>query len=241
MHLGHQTKRVYEILLGSREGLTVAEIAFKLRTASADVYRLTRPLLDFGLVEASRGRPVKLFAKPPDQGLGLYLMNQSHWFQSQFASPETGVFKLKEEKDNMQLEFIQGRDELMRVSVDEMVKTTKSVDLLRSGHEIPADLMLEMIRAIGREVKIRMIIQDYGQENKEMVGNWIKNGILVRKAGIKHLRLMIYDAGVGYFMSYKHSDSGQDIGMKIIYPAFTAILSQYFEDLWRKSEKISAN
>jgi sugar-specific transcriptional regulator TrmB len=231
---------VYEFLLKEGGGVPVAEIGTKLLIAPADIYRLIKPLSEAGLIKRSPNYPATLAAIEPCEALSLFLLAQSRWFNEQFKSPTKVVNSQKSAGRNtgMQLEFIQGRDELMRVSVDEMAKTTKSVDLLRSGHEIPADLLLEMTRAIGRNVKIRMIIQDHGPENKEMVENWVKNGILVRRTNLKSLRLMIYDSKVGYFMSYKHSDSGRDMGMKIVYPAFAAILSRYFEDLWQEAEKI---
>lgn len=238
MHLSKQTEEIYTILIREGKPLSASELAFQVRVAATDVYRLIKSLLDIGLVEKSTGRPRMFRSNPIDEGRGLFLVKQSLWFSDRFGSQGDHSGKDSTPTDEeMQLSFVQGRDELMRVSVDEVIKSSESIDLLRSGHEIPSDLMLAMVQAIKRGVKIRMLVQDYGVENEEQVHNWQKNGILVRRTELKHLRLMIYDSSVGYFMSYKHSDSGQDVGMKIAYPAFTAILSQYFENLWQKSEK----
>jgi hypothetical protein len=49
---------------------------------------------------------------------------------------------------------------------------------------------------------------------------------------------MLYDSKIGYFMSYKHSDSGQDLGMKLVYQPIVAILQDYFDRLWRDSKPI---
>ena len=83
-----------------------------------------------------------------------------------------------------------------------------------------------------------MLIQDYSSENAEQVLNWQKNGIIVRKTPLRHLRLMIYDNSTVYFMSYKHSDSEKDLGMKIKYPPLAVIFSQLFEEWWQKAEII---
>jgi sugar-specific transcriptional regulator TrmB len=238
VRLSPQSQKVYEVLLKEGGGLTIAEIAFKLRIAAGDVYRLAKPLLDIGLVERSIGRPFRLATRPNSNGLDIFLSVESRWFVNHFPQSKNSSGS-NVPPGEMQLEFIQGRDELMRKSVFEIDQCTKSVDLLRSGHEIPTDTMRALAQAIKRRVKVRMLIQDYENENKDQVANWIKNGILVRKTAIKSLRLMIYDSNVGYFMSYKHSNSGQDMGMKIVYPPFAVILSNYFQELWKKSTVIS--
>lgn len=232
--MGLQTRQIYKILIEENCALTSGELALKIRVSASDIYRLTKTLLDIGLIEKIKGRPVKFQAKPVSEGSGFFLLNESRWFDDQFGLQ----IQVKEQAD-MQMEFIQGRDELMRVSATETDKCSKSVDLLRSGHEIPPDTMRATVQAIQRGVKVRMLIQDYGEENREQVDNWLRNGILVRKTTLKHLRLMLYDSKVCYFMSYKHTDSGQDQGMKIVYPPFAAILSEYFNKLWQESEKIT--
>lgn len=126
----------------------------------------------------------------------------------------------------------------MNLSAQEIAKAIKSVDLLRSGHEIPADVMLSLIEAKRKGISTRMLIQDYSDENAEQVANWIKNGIEVRKTNLKHVRLMLYDSQIVYFMSYKHEDSGKDMGMKINYPPFAVILSQLFDTWWEKAKTI---
>jgi sugar-specific transcriptional regulator TrmB len=235
MQLSPQSQKVYEILLREKDGLAVSEIAFKLRVAAGDIYRLIEPLLEIGLIRKTGGRPFRLFIRPANDGLNLYLLDQSRWFQDRFGSQ---VEKRNGQPESMQLEFIQGRDDLMRVSATEIDQCSKSVDLLRSGHEIPANTMRALVQAIKRGAKVRMLIQDYDESSKEQVVNWIKNGISIKKTDLKYLRLMLYDSKIGYFMSYKHSDSGQDLGMKLVYQPIVAILQDYFDRLWRDSKPI---
>jgi len=234
MHLGLQTRQIYKILIEKNGPLTAGELALKIGVSATDIYRLAKTLLDIGLIEKIKGRPVKFQAKPVSEGSGLFLLNESRWFGDQFGS---GI--REKESSDMQFDFVQSRDELMKKSATEIDESKISVDLLRSGHEIPGETMRAMVAAIHRGVKIRMLIQDYDSENEEQVGNWVRNGICVRVTDLKHLRLMIYDSKVCYFMSYKHSESGQDQGMKIVYPPFAAILLQYFDELWEKGKKIS--
>jgi hypothetical protein len=228
---GRQTREVYKHILKSRDGITIADIASKLRISASDVYRLTMPLLKVGLILKNNERPFKLFAG--GGGLDLFLATQSEWFTENFKDGNP-----KRKSNNMSFNFVQGRDELMKVSITEMDDSVKSIDILRSGREIPSDTMFSMISAIKRGVKVHMLIQEYDRENKEMVGNWIRNGVEVRFTKAKNIRIMVFDSEVGYFMSYRHSDSGQDLGMKIDYEPFALMLSQYFASLWKKAKVI---
>lgn len=231
MFWGRQTREVYKHILKSREGITVAEIASKLRISASDVYRLALPLIEMGLILKNNERPFKLFAG--EGGLDLFLTAQSEWFSKNFKDGNP-----KRKNKDMSFDFVQGRDELMKVSITEMDNSIKSIDLLRSGREIPTDTMLSMVSAVKRGVKVRMLIQEYDRENKEMVGNWIRNGVEVRFTKAKNIRIMVFDSKVGYFMSYRHTDLGQDLGMKIDYEPFALILSQYFSSLWKKAKVI---
>jgi len=228
---GRQTREVYKHILKIREGITVAEIASKLRISASDVYRLASPLIKMGLVLKNSERPFKLFAG--GEGLDLFLATQSEWFTKNFKDGNP-----KRKNNDMSFNFVQGRDELMRVSISEMDDSVKSIDLLRSGREIPTDTMFSMISAVKRGVKVRMLIQEYDRVNKEMVSNWIRNGVEVRHTKAKNIRIMVFDSKVGYFMSYRHSDSGHDLGMKIDYEPFALMLSQYFSNLWKKAKVV---
>ncbi len=231
MEFSPQTKKVYKQILQSKNGVTITEIASKLRISASDVYRLTLPLMNIGLVLKNSERPFKLFAG--SGGLDLFLAVQSEWFTNNFKDGNP-----KRKNKDMSFSFVQGRDELMKVSITEMDTSVKSIDLLRSGREIPTDTMFSMISAVKRGVKVRMLIQEYDRENKEMVSNWIKNGVEVRHTNAKNIRIMVFDSKIGYFMSYRHSDSGQDLGMKINYEPFALMLSQYFSNLWKKARVI---
>lgn len=222
-----KSQRLYQVLL-AESPLSAKQLGAKLKIFPSTVYRLAKPLIDMGLINQTNKYPYQFVAKPVSEGLSLFLLHQNDWFTQKF-SPQS---------KQVSLSFIQSRDELMRLSEEETDRATKTVDLLRSGHEIPADLMLSIIKAKERGVETRMLIQDYSKDNAQQVSIWQKNGILVRKTSLRHIRLMIYDCQILYFMSYKHSDSQKDMGMEISYPPFAAILSQLFEEWWQKAEII---
>ena len=235
-----QAQKLYHILLTVNASLSARQLGVRLHVVTNSVYRLTDELIQIGLINRTGQRPYLFSAKPANQGLSLFLLTQHDWFSKQF--PKSMSNKIAKNKippsQQISLSFVQSRDELMDLSVGEVDRANKSVDLLRSGGEIPADLMLSMIQAKERGVIIRMLIQDYSSENADQVVNWKKNGILVRKTTLRHIRLMLYDSIVVYFMSYRHTVSEKDLGMKIDYPPFATILSQLFNDWWQVAEII---
>jgi sugar-specific transcriptional regulator TrmB len=230
MDLSPQSQALYSTLLHSEHPMDAKQLSTLLKIFPNTVYRLAKPLLDLGLITKTNRYPSLFVAKPVDEGLSLFLLNQNNWFSEQFSNSN----KAK----SVELAFIQSRDELMKISEVEINKAQISVDLLRSGGELTTEVMLATIEANKRGVTTRMLIQDYSKGNAEQVANWQRNGILVRKTELKQIRLMVYDKKTLYFMSYRHIDSGKDMGMKIDYPPFAAILSQLFEEWWQKAEII---
>jgi len=83
-----------------------------------------------------------------------------------------------------------------------------------------------------------MLIQDYSLENSQQVIYWKKNGLLVKKTDLKNIRLMVYDSKSLYLMSYAHADSVKDLGVKIGYPPFAAIISKLFSQWWQEAKVI---
>lgn len=240
MIFSRQSQTIYQILLKTGHTLSAKQLAAQMHIFPSTAYRLTEPLIAMGLITKTTTYPYQFRAKSVDEGLSLFLINQNEWFSKQFFpfSKKIDVTEKGKQSQEIRLSFIQSRDELMNKSAEEIAKATKTVDLLRSGHEISADVMLAIIEAKKRSVSTRMLIQDYSADNSDQVAYWKKNGILVRKSALRHIRLMLYDSSIIYFMSYKHNDSNKDLGMRVNYPPFAVILSQLFDEWWKKAERI---
>jgi len=239
--MGPQTQKLYQVLLTLDKPLTIKQLAIELDILPTAVYRSAKPLIDLGLIEKSSKYPTIFIAKPLDESLSLFLLAQGDWFSKKFFSKQKdNLFNGKEISKSHQIKllFIQSRDQLMTLSVGEVKKAKKSIDLLRSGHEIPADLMLALTEAKRRGVTTRMLIQDYGTENLDQICYWKKNGLLVKKTNLRYVRLMMYDSSIVYFMSYKHTRSEKDQGMKIDYTPLAVILSKTFSEWWQKASEI---
>lgn len=240
--LCHGSQLVYQTLLRSPIALSAKQLAVLLHEYPTTVYRLVEPLIQMGLVTKSGWYPVGFQACPADEALSKFLLYQNDLFSKKFCRPiKSDISDNKKQipaSQQIHLLFIQSRNELMNLSVGETDRARTSIDLLRSGGEIPPDLMLSLIESMKRNVRVRMLIQDYSSKNANTVAYWIKNGIQVRKSMLRHVRLMLYDSNITYFMSYRHIDSEKDLGMKIDYPPFAVMLSQLFNIWWEKADEI---
>lgn len=234
MNISPQSQDLYRTLLGDNCPLSVNEIATKLKVFPQTVYRLAKPLINIGLINKTGDYPCRFIAKPTDEGSSLFLLHQNDWFNKQFSVSD----QKKDLSQEVEISFIQSRDELFNLSVGEIEKAQSSIDLLRSGNEIPPEVMLALAKAKKRKVVTRMLVQGYTPENAAQVSYWQQNGILVKKTTLRHVRLMIYDSRSLYFMSYRHTDSDKDLGMKVSYPPFAAMLSQLFDQWWQKAETL---
>jgi|WetSurMetagenome_2_1015567.scaffolds.fasta_scaffold06078_3 sugar-specific transcriptional regulator TrmB len=237
MTFSPQSQDIYKILLRSDRPLSARILANQMRIPPSLAYRLTKPLIEMGLIAKINAYPCLFRAKLIDEGLSLFLLAQNEWFSKQFLASGENLNATSKEPNEIRLSFIQSRDELMNKSTEETARTAKTVDLLRSGGEVPPDVMLAINEARKRNVRIRMLIQDYSSENAARIEYWKQNGIIVRKTELRHIRLMLYDSSVLYFMSYRHTDSGKDLGMKINYPPLAVIFSKLFDEWWQKAER----
>jgi sugar-specific transcriptional regulator TrmB len=226
-----QSQHLYQVLLNSNRALSANQLAQKLDIVPNSIYRLTDPLTDMGLITRSEKYPYLFSANPVEEAHSLFLLFQSDWFLDHFSKTNT-------HNPLISFSFIKSRDELMNVSIKEVDKANESIDLLRSGGEFPAELLLAIINAKKRGVPTRMLIQDYSSENTDLVKNWKANGIQVRLTSLRHIRLMIYDSKVVYFMSYRNTDSEKDLGLKINYSPLAAILTHQFKDWWKNARKL---
>ena len=236
MTLPHKVIKIYEYLLTVNKPCTIAEMANALNMKATAIYRHIHWLKRVGFVIELNTYPKSYRANSISDAEALFLTEQRKWFRDRFASLGESEVDLdvsnQKQADEISWSFIQSRDALMDVSVEEINRSQKRIDLLRSGHEIPKHVMEALHNAHLRGVEIRMLVQTSSPEQEEEFEVWRKNGIQVRTTRFHSMRLMLFDAKVLYFMSYKHEDSVRDVGMKIDYEPFAQQLAGLFDEWW---------
>ena len=230
-----QGQEIYSALL-KQKTLTATEIARKLHIHPQAVYRAIKPLVYSGLVVTTGTYPRTFKAVSAWEAGQIY----AHTVHTLFLKQFSGV---SQNSDNglhvkSSISFIQNRQELLDMSLADLAKSQKSFDLIVSGFEVPAEFVLENKRAIDRGVSIRILTQESGLDNKEMLGNWQRLGIKVRTTPTIDVRLILTDRHIVYLTSYKPDDPQLAYGIRFDYPPIARLFDEIFAEKWSRARKI---
>lgn len=225
--LSPQANKVY-CLLNQGGEFTAKEIGRKLKVFPNAVYREIKRLEDLGLVQEIGKYPVMYKAKKPEEAASFLtdLIRQS-FFKNQIGSSNL-----------LQLSFIQNRKELLLLTNKDTKQAQESLDIIVSGHEVPAETILAQKRAADRGVRVRMLIQDLGASSKERIRTWQKMGIEIRYLKYMQARIFVFDRKIVYFTSYSESKNQEAIGMRFEYEPYARLMGELFEQKWREGKDI---
>ncbi len=222
-------------LLENKQPMPAKEIGKHLRIFPNAVYRDVEELIEMGLVEEVKGRPIRYQAKNKNVALELCAAIIKQNFQEAFGSQNV----LKGQPFQvLQLRFIHNRSELLANS-DKDVKSAKyQLNYILSGHEVPADTILGFKRATDRGVKIRVLAQQLTKDKQAMFTNWAKVGVDVRYYPSIEARIFTIDRHIVYFTSYKSNDIQEAIGMRFDYAPYASLMDELFEHKWKHGKVI---
>ncbi len=227
---------VYKLLLQDGS-LTVQEIASKLRIFPHAIYRNVKQLETLGCICHSGKYPARYIAKQPLESVETFLCLYREWFLKTFntaCSPNGRTFSGHIETPN--IEFIESRSAMFGKAISDMQSVEKEIDLIISGDETPAEIMLENKRAIERGVSIKMLVQKRNKLNEALLCNWQRIGLEVRVCQPIHARISIYDSDTVYFMSYHPENIGSSTGIRFQYKPFARLMKSLFDKLWKTAE-----
>jgi len=221
--------KTYRILL-SKSGKTAKALSRPLRISTNAVYRPIKELLELGLITKSATYPIIYQALPVAQAKNLYTNIFEHDF--------THFFGLKEKKSNPQISFIFTRDQMMKETANETKNAKRSISMIMSGHEIPAESLLISKQAIERGVNIRLLAQNSDKKSIIRYENMMKIGIQIKYLPIVHSRIFIVDEKIVFVGSYDPSDYKKAVGVRFHYPPFAKMLLQLFDRHWFAAKEI---
>lgn len=225
--LNPQASRVYG-LLGNGGEFTAKDIAVKLKIFPNAVYREIKQLEDLGLVDKIGKYPVKYQTKKPEEAAGFLtdLIRQS-FFKNQINL-----------NNQLQLSFIQNRKELLAFTNKDTKQAKESLNIIVSGHEVPAETILAQKRAADRGVRVRILIQDLSASSKERIRAWQKMGIEIRYLKYMQARVLIFDKKIVYFTSYSETKNHEAIGMRFEYEPYARLMGELFEQKWKEAKDV---
>lgn len=232
-----QGHRLYA-LLNAKGVLAVRDIAALLHIQPNAVYRITHYLEWLGLIESIGGRPLKFSALAPQEAQENYLLHQRILLREMFAglsssgmSTPTGTYAIS---------FLQGREAIFQKVASDLHQATKEARFIVLGLPIGVspELMLEQRNAVARGVPVRIIAQEYSQENRETLRSWKTQGLDVRHGKPIGFHLLLIDDLISYLMYYDPRDKTKRYAVRMVHQAINRELQAIFEAHWRKAKPI---
>ncbi len=224
--LNPQAIRVYKNI--ENTPLTAKEIGKRLKIFPNAVYREIEKLKSLGLVVESSRRPIKFGAQNLEISSGVI-----------FDLLKQGLYGTQDiQTQSLKINFIQTRKQLLEMTNKDTRRVRANLNLIVSGHEVPAETILAQKHAIGRGVNVRMIIQDLNASSPQRIMAWQKMGIVIRH--LKHLqaRIFVFDGKTVYFTSYSENKNDEAIGMRFEYAPFARLMDEMFEQRWGLAKDI---
>jgi len=196
------------------------------------VYRSIETLKKIGCVVEEDCYPVKFRAIAPSESVERFLLLSREGFLSTFSANE------RTKKEDLSINFIKDRDSLLEKYVEDVKYAEHEINLIVSGHELPAEVHYENLKAIKRGVKVRAIVQNFGKFNAEEIKNWEEIGVEVRHSASVDIRLVTIDRKMIHLLSYSEQEGLSGLGVKFAYAPFAEMMTQVFEDKWAESQSL---
>jgi sugar-specific transcriptional regulator TrmB len=180
-----------------------------------------------GLVRNICKYPLKYQTKKPEEAAGFLIDLIRQGF--------TGV--QSESKKQLRLGFIQNRKELLALTNKDTRQAKESLNIVVSGHEVPAETILAQKHAADRGVRVKMLIQDLIASSKERIRAWQKMGIEIRYIKYMQARILVFDRKIVYFTSYSEDKNHEAIGMRFEYEPYARLMNELFEQKWSEGKE----
>ena len=226
-----QAKDVYKLLSGGR-ALNAQEIADKLKILPNAVYRVTKKLVDVGMIEQLSTYPISFKALPSQMAMNLYLVAATQNFKREFGSANPAV----KVSNGPVISLIKDRPSLLRRESVDVRATYQSIDFVVSGHEVPEELMMAFRKAITVGAKVRLIVHQAERVRSKQVKKWKEIGVSIRYLPGFNMRLLVFDKRIVYVTSYDPEKPGSAFGVRFEYTPLALQMTELFEQNWQKAK-----
>jgi len=226
-----QAVEIYQ-LLSAGKPLSAKEVGRHLHIFPNAVYREIKQLLALGFVEEIYSYPVKFQAKPANEAIAFYTSIVRQNFYEMLGLTGSA-------SQNLKISFFQTRENLLERFNKDAAKAKKQMNIIVSGHEIPAETTLAYKQAVDRGVKVRKLIQNKDEENIRLAKSWQKMGIETRYTPLIQARIVTIDGHITHFGSYNPKRHLESAGVRFDYAPYAALMDEMFEQRWKLGKEIN--
>ena len=211
--------------------MSAKDIGKRLKIFPNAVYRSIKELLALGFVEVVFSYPEKFQARPAAEAITFYTsMVRQNFYQMLGLAGSANP--------NLKISFFQSRKDLLKRFNKDAAKAKKQMNIIISGHEVPADTTLAYKRAVDRGITIRKLIQNKDAENIRLAKTWQKIGIEVRYTPLMRARVVVIDGQITHFGSYDPLRQPESMGVRFDYAPYATMMDELFEQRWKLSKEI---
>lgn len=228
--LSPQATKAYSLLL-KHPKLSAKEIGQRMKIVANTVYRDLKELTRLGLVQELNEYPIKYQAKPAAEAMAFYTsIIRQNFYETFGLSGKT--------EENLKITFFQTRKDLLKLFEKDASRAKEKINIIISGHEVPAETVLVLKQAVDRGVKIRKLIQGLNEENIRMAKSWQKIGMETRYTPLINARIVILDGQITIFGSYSPERQPEAVGVRFDYAPFAKLMDELFEQKWQQGKTI---
>jgi len=229
-----QAQATYKLLLANG-GLTAARIGRQLDIFPNAVYRSLETLQKLGCVTRKDTYPAVFQPVSPSEAVERFLLLSREGFLSTFGNDELAM------AEKLRVNFLKDRYTLLKRYATQIRTAEKEINLIISGHELPAEVYFENLKAVKRGVKIRIIVQQFNRANRDIIKSWQECGIEVRYLSAINVRLVLIDRKIVHMLSYDEKEGLSGLGVEVAYAPFAEMLAGVFESNWQKAKNLRDN
>lgn len=233
--LPKQTMDIYSLLL-KRGSLNAEQIGKELQIFPQAVYRSIEQLKAMGCINKESGYPARFGAIPVTESVETFSLLQREWFLKAFiaAQSKKANFAGKEPV----ISFIESREQMFEKMLPDFENVTQEVNLLISGDEAPAEIMLAQKNIVDRGGIVRTLVQKRNKDNEHFLQTRKKMGEQVRAHALVNARLMLFDKKIAYVMSYDPTNFIKSTGIRFEYAPFAQLMNMLFLQYWEKGIEV---
>jgi len=232
--LSQQAVYVYKKLLKGKV-LTAKELGDALHISPTSIYRIALHLKRYGLIEITNDFPQKFIAIDMNKARENFLLLQRNWFVKMFQT-NNDLFR----QSAFDVSFFQSREEALEKCTEDVRLARKKVRffILALKIGVPAEFLYEWKKAVERGVDIKMLIQEFNEENKEMLYYWKHTDINIRHSKPFGWHLFLIDDDISYIMMYDQKDKSKRLAVRFVHPQINNKLQVIFNNEWQKSRTL---